>query len=337
MNELLVVTGVAMVLAVGIGANDETFAPVVGSKRLTINQSVIIGSSVVIVGALVLGKKVASTVGTKISKISFQQNEILIILFSVAILLILSSWKGLPISTTHAMVGSTITLAFISARSMTNVPATSDIIDLSVVYNILFAWVISPALGLIGSYYVMKGILLFKSKYIKGLDDVDNLESFFSIGLILAVIITGFSRGANDVSNAVAPLISSYVELASETGTDFYSILPLLLGGIFMSIGLILIGRNVLRTLGNDVVELSPTTAFSVQSSTALITFIAASIGLPISGTHVLVAAFVGTGFAAKSRINMKTVKKIVASALGTPFFAGFTTFIVWTIASRVI
>lgn len=337
MNDLIVITGVAMVLAIGIGANDETFAPVVGSKRLTINQSVIIGSVVIIAGALVLGKKVASTVGTKISKISFQQNEILVILISVAILLILSSWKGLPISTTHAMVGSTIALAFISAQSLTDSPAIVDVIETSVVYNILLAWVISPVLGLVGSYYVMKGILLFKSKYIKGLDDVDNLESFFSIGLIIAVIITGFSRGANDVSNAVAPIIISFAQLATDTGTDFYAKLPLLLGGVFMSIGLILIGRNVLRTLGNDVVELSPTTAFSVQSSTAIITFIAASIGLPISGTHVLVASFVGTGMAAKSKVNKKTVKKIVASALGTPFFSAFTTFIVWTIASRVI
>ncbi len=50
------------------------------------------------------------------------------------------------------------------------------------------------------------------------MDDVDRLESLFANGLIVAVVITAFSRGGNDVSNAVAPLIQSYFELATSEG-----------------------------------------------------------------------------------------------------------------------
>jgi len=162
------------------------------------------------------------------------------------------------------------------------------------------------------------------------LDDVDRLETYFSYGLIVAVIITSFSRGANDVSNAVAPIIQSYIEL--ERNGDIGSArIPLLLAGIFMGIGLISVGRRVLKTLGNDVVELSPTTAVSVQVSTALITFVAASLLIPISGTHVLVAAFVGTGMASGTKVNMDSVKRIAVSAVATPFAAALTTFLMWT------
>jgi PiT family inorganic phosphate transporter len=318
-----------MLLAIGIGANDETFAPLVGSKQMSINHAVIMGGVIVVFGAVILGFNVAKTVGTGIvdaEQIVFGVNDILVILFSVSIALILGSWKGLPLSTTHAMVGSTIATALIISGGDTSV------VILATVYKILLSWVVSPVIGFVGSFFVMKGILWVKKTYIKGLDDVDFLEISFSRILIIAVIVTAFSRGGNDVSNAVAPILPLYIEMATDQGVDIIKRIPLLLAGICMAIGLALIGRRVLATLGNDVVELSPTTALSVQVSTALVTFVAAASGVPISGTHVLVAAFIGTGIAAKSKINKSTVNKIAVSAVGTPFFSGLITLIVYTI-----
>jgi len=326
---IVTLTGVALILAIGIGANDETFAPLVGSKKLTINQAVIMGGVLLVLGAVTLGFNVASTVGTGIvndNKIIFDQNQILIILFSVSIALILGSWQGLPLSTTHSMVGAVVTTALLISGGDTSVIIGSTLI------RILLSWIISPILGFLGSYGVMKAILRFREHYIKGLDDVDFLETTFSRILIIAVVITAISRGGNDVSNAVAPILPLYIEMASNTGRTLLQRLPLFLAGICMAIGLVLIGRKVLATLGNDVVELSPTTALSVQVSTALITFTAAISGIPISGTHVLVASFIGTGIASQSKINTDTAKKIGLSAIGTPFFSGLITFIVFTL-----
>ncbi|MDH5401939.1 MAG: inorganic phosphate transporter [Candidatus Heimdallarchaeota archaeon] len=319
-DPLIFLTGVAMLLAIGIGANDETFAPLTGSKRLTVNQAVVMGGSIVIIGAVILGFKVAKTVGSGITSTIFDTNQILVILFSVSIALILGSWKGLPLSTTHAMVGATIALTIIIGKA--------DTVNVEVVYKILASWIISPVIGFVGSFLVMKGILRLKRWYIKGLDDVDRLETYFSYGLLIAVSVTAFSRGGNDVSNAVAPILPSYILLYGER--SLMARIPLFLGGICMAIGLIVIGRRVLKTLGNDIVELSPTTALSVQSSTAIVTFVAAFIGIPISGTHVLVSSFVGTGIAAKSNVNMNTVKKIAVSAVFTPIFSGIIVFTLW-------
>ncbi|MFV2014945.1 MAG: inorganic phosphate transporter [Candidatus Heimdallarchaeota archaeon] len=308
-------------MAIAIGANDETFAPVTGAKLLTVNKAVVLGAIVLTIGAVTIGFGVAKEVGTQLSEgESIELAEILTILFSVALLLIIGSSKGLPLSTTHTMVGSTIALALIKG----------DVINQAKILTIVASWFISPILGFVGSYYIMKLIIRFKRSYIKGLDDVDRLETYFSYGLIVAVIITSFSRGANDVSNAVAPIIQSYLEL-EKNGDIGSARIPLLLAGIFMGIGLISVGRRVLKTLGNDVVELSPTTAVSVQVSTALITFVAASLLIPISGTHVLVAAFVGTGMASGTKVNMDSVKRIAVSAVATPFAAALTTFLMWT------
>lgn len=321
-QELILLTGVSLLLAIAIGANDETFAPVTGAKLLSVNKAVFMGAVIIIIGAVTYGFGIAKEVGTELTGGSVNMAEILTILFSVAILLVLGSWKGLPLSTTHTMVGSTIALALILQNY--------ESIKVDKIVRIVISWFISPILGFLGSYGVMKIIMRIKNSYIKGLDDVDRMEILFSRGLIIAVIITSFSRGANDVSNAVAPLMGSYIQLATDQGNDLIERIPLFFAGIFMGIGLILIGRRVLRTLGNDVVELSPTTAVSVQISTALITFVAASVRIPISGTHVLVAAFVGTGMAYGSRVNMDSVKRIAISAVVTPFAAAITTALIW-------
>ena len=66
-DPLITLTGISMLLAIAIGANDETFAPVVGSKRLTVNQAVSIGGVIVIIGAVTIGYNVAKTVGNDIA------------------------------------------------------------------------------------------------------------------------------------------------------------------------------------------------------------------------------------------------------------------------------
>lgn len=322
-TNLMLLTGVSLILAIAIGANDETWAPATGAKLISINKAVIIGSGVLLIGAVTIGFGVAKEVGTGISEgrsIDDEMGQILTILFSVALLLILGSWKGLPLSTTHTMVGSTVALSLILGEAVNNAK----------IIKIVASWFVSPILGFIGSYYMMKLIMRIKKGYIKGLDDVDRLETYFSKGLIVAVIITSFSRGANDVSNAVAPIIQSYITLAADEDIQILERVPLFLAGIFMGIGLISIGRRVLKTLGNDVVELSPTTAVSVQVSTAFITFVAAALLIPISGTHVLVAAFVGTGKASGTNVNMDSVKRIAISAIATPFAAAATTVAMW-------
>ncbi|MHA2404555.1 MAG: inorganic phosphate transporter, partial [Candidatus Kariarchaeaceae archaeon] len=149
-QELLILTGVSLLLAIAIGANDETFAPATGAKLLSINRAVIIGAFVLTLGAVTVGYGVATEVGTGLSDADRDASEdlpkILTILISVALLLVLGSWKGLPLSTTHTMVGSTVALALI----------LDDPINEAKILKIVFSWFVSPILGFIGSYLTMK-------------------------------------------------------------------------------------------------------------------------------------------------------------------------------------
>lgn len=302
---------IAFVLAIGIGANDETFAPVVGARKLTPTQCVMIGSVLAILGALTLGNNVAGTVGTGISSITLSDTMIFSVLLGMAIVLILSSYLGLPISSTHAMVGSITGLAvyqaFIDSVQLFNY------VNIDKIYTIVLSWFLSPTIGFIGSFVIYRLISGISLKTTTGLNSVERNEIIAANLLLVFVIITALSRGGNDVANAVSPLMQTF-------STENLTSIPLLLGGLGMALGLILLARKILRTLGNEIVEMTPIKALSVQIATAIITFTGAFVGIPLSGTHILVSSIVGVAYSSKSRVNNKLILKIGGSAVGTPF-----------------
>ena len=303
---------IAFVLAIGIGANDETFAPVVGARKLSPTQCVMIGSVLAILGALTLGNNVAGTIGTGISSITLSDTMIFSVLLGMAIVLILSSYLGLPISSTHAMVGSITGLAVYQAIIDGN--GLFNYVNMDKIYTIVLSWFLSPTIGFIGSFFIYKAISGISLKTTTGLDSVERNETIAANLLLVFVIITALSRGGNDVANAVSPLMQTF-------SAGSLTSVPLLLGGMGMAIGLILLARKILRTLGNEIVEMTPIKALSVQIATAGITFTGAFAGIPLSGTHILVSSIIGVAYSSKSRTNNKLILKIGGSAVGTPFF----------------
>jgi PiT family inorganic phosphate transporter len=80
--------------------------------------------------------------------------------------------------------------------------------------------------------------------------------------------------------------------------------LLLLITGVSLAGGLLVLGRGVIKNVGR-ITELYPSTAFAAQIPTAAILFLGTALGIPLSGSHMLVASFVGL-----SKANHTPVKK---------------------------
>ena len=93
---LIVFLIISVIISFGIGANDETMAPLYGSRILNMKQILILAGIFAITGAIFLGEGVAKSVGDKILLLDFDSPDIsqsavvMTILISTAILLILS-------------------------------------------------------------------------------------------------------------------------------------------------------------------------------------------------------------------------------------------------------
>ena len=118
-NQLLLILaiGFGFLMAFGIGANDvaNAMGTSVGSKALTIKQAILIAMVFEFLGAYLAGGEVTSTIRKGIIDVDLfaQTPELLVFgmtasLLAAGIWLIVASYLGWPVSTTHSIVGAII-------------------------------------------------------------------------------------------------------------------------------------------------------------------------------------------------------------------------------------
>ena len=307
-----------LALAFGIGANDETMATLVGSRAVKIKLAVILGGVLVFVGVLFLSASVGKTVGKSLlgPDVEYTVSMMLAILISTTVWLIVASKTGAPISTTHSVVGSVFGIAIIWALKYQE--NFIDALNWTKMGSVVLGWVISPILGYFGAYLFELGTKKFIHSRKIGLDTLEGIEMKFVYILIAAVCWTQISRGGNDSANALG-IMYGLIESGSIAEGDTFLINSLVaLTGLMLTFGLVIVGRNVIKNVGNNLIEMRPSDAFSIQISTSVVIFIATLLGLPVSGSHILIFAVLGAGRVKGETPDKKTFRKMVVSWLIT-------------------
>jgi len=292
---------IAFYVSWSIGSNDETMAPLAGIGFIDILKITIFGGVSALLGAVLLGQKVEHTMGQEILVGSVSSLEALVIVFSIASWITISSWRGWPISTTHSAVGSAVGIGIIK-WGVKGVAWTR-------VLSIMGAWIASPLIGMVFSFLVSKTLMKFIRSRVKGLINYVEAARISAYVLFISGIIMSFVRGANDIGNATA-----FVNIQSGYN-------PVLIRGIIgvgMTFGLILFGRRVLKSVGVELVELTPYRGLLAQLSATLILFGGTWLGFPLSSSHVLVGSVVGVGFAENTWINFEKLFNIFIIWIGT-------------------
>lgn len=130
-----------------------------------------------------------------------------------------------------------------------------------------------------------------------GKEELKTMKIFSSIQIFTACF-AGFAHGANDVSNAIAPLTSliliyKTMDVRQEEETPIY----VLLFGVFaICVGLVALGHKVIRTVGIRMSHINPASGFTIEFGAAVTALVASKIGVPISTTHSLVGSVVAVG-----------------------------------------
>ena len=132
----------------GIGANDlaNAMGTSVGAGAVTIRQAICIAIIFEFAGAVLAGGHVTSTIRKGIIDPTSITNspEILVYgmlaaLLAAAFWLMIASWKGWPVSTTHAIIGALIGFAIVGI--------SPDAVKWPKVGSVVASWLISPAIG----------------------------------------------------------------------------------------------------------------------------------------------------------------------------------------------
>ena len=146
-------SAIAFYMAWSIGANDvaNSMATAVGAKAITFKQAVLIAGVLNLIGAVFVGSHVTDTVRKGIVDVTGIEPHILLLgfvssLLAAAIWVTVSTWKEMPISTTHSIIGALMGFGLIAG-------GTSSIIW-EKVGAVAASWVISPISGCILAFIV---------------------------------------------------------------------------------------------------------------------------------------------------------------------------------------
>ena len=159
MNPWLVFTIiVGFWMAWNIGANDvaNSMGTAVGARAITPKQAAIIAGTMNFLGAYFFGKSVADTIRKGILNVNMIHDPMVIVYGSLSALLAASIWlifatyNGLPVSTTHSIIGGIVGYGLVYAGS--------GIVDWWKLGQVVLSWILSPIFGAIVAFFVFKAI-----------------------------------------------------------------------------------------------------------------------------------------------------------------------------------
>ena len=144
-----------------------------------------------------------------------------------------------------------------------------------------------------------------------------------------------FSHSANDVANAMGPFSAIYTiyqvgDVRKNSVMDENAYWILALGGVGISIGLLLYGYKIIHAIGTKLCKITPSRGVAIELSSAIVIITGSRLKIPLSTTHCQVGATVGVGMLENikncSGINCKVFLKTAVGWVITCIIVGSTT-----------
>jgi PiT family inorganic phosphate transporter len=150
-----------------------------------------------------------------------------------------------------------------------------------------------------------------------------------SLLVIGAACYVSFSLGANDVGNAIGPLLNRFPD---------HGIYLALLGGLSMAIGALTFGHRVTDTVGKSITPLDLGGAFAAQASAAVGVHLFSMLGIPVSTSQAVVGAVIGVGLTKGARaVSGKKIVEIVTGWVLAPACAALFSYLIYRSFSAII
>ena len=282
----LAVVVVALLYDFSNGLNDaaNAIATVISTRVLSPISAIGMAAFFNFAGAM-LGLEVARTVGKGIvSPEQLTQYTVIAGALAGALWVFLATRYGLPLSVTHSLIGGLIGAGVATAGF--------DAILWPKLTSVLLSIVFAPILGFVGGFVLRTALAWIFRK-----STPYRVQSIFGRLQILSAALMAFSHGRNDAQNARGLIMLGLVVYSGQM-SYWYSppwwiyILPALV----MMTGTAWGGWRVIRTLGVRVTKLRPVDGFSAETSAALVIEGASMLGIPVSTTHCITGAIMGTG-----------------------------------------
>ena len=303
MTELIPVAA-CLLIAFGIGSNDTSNALgiCIGCGVIKLRRALLLFGCFVLIGILVQGQKVMKTVGKDLVEVNL--SIIGISLSVAALLIIISNWKKLPISTHQVIIGSLVGSGVASGAA----------VNFTAILEIIVSWIISPLVAFFSALFLYKAMEKTISKL-----SLFRIERILRSLLILSGILIAYNTGANELATILGPVIhSGLIEQMRAS----------LIGSLFVFLGAVILSHRVIETIGKGITTLDPYSGFAAQFGAGMCVMFFTFLGMPISTTYCIIGGISGVGMSKGMKtVKLDLIKKIMANWILSPSLAFIISF----------
>jgi len=284
---LIAIIALALIFDFSNGFHDaaNAIATVVSTKVLRPVTAVIYGGILNFAGAM-MGTEVAATIGKGLVDAStITLTTVLFTVIGAIVWNLFTWWRGLPTSSSHAMIGS-----LLGATAFSQAGGFSHVTWHAVWGKVVVPMVTSPLLGLVFGLLFMTALtwLIYRLP-------LPRIHRLFGKLQIISAGFMAVSHGLNDAQKSMG--IIALALLLAHPGQEFT--VPLWVKAscaIAMGLGTLSGGWRIIRTLGSKMIKLSPAQGFAAETTAAAIIAGASHFGIPVSTTHVITSSIMGVG-----------------------------------------
>jgi len=276
-----------------------SIATIVSTKVLTPFQAVLWAAFFNFLAYAIFELKIADTIAKVVDTNAITLHVILAGIIAAILWNLLTWYLGIPSSSSHTLVGGFAGAAI--AHAGWGVVHSEKIIKIAA---FIF---LAPILGMILSYFIS---VLLLNLLRKGNPHI--LDKYFKQLQLLSSALFSLGHGGNDaqkVMGIIAATLMVYFHGVEPAAIPDWAQITLVDGKIHaiphwvvfgcytaIGIGTLSGGWRIVKTMGTKITKLTPFEGVAAETAGALLLFGTDSFGIPVSTTHTITGAIMGTG-----------------------------------------
>jgi inorganic phosphate transporter, PiT family len=277
-------------------------ATVVSTRVLSPLAAVGMAASLNLLGVLITGTAVASTIGKDIVK-----PDVISLSVVAAAMLTIVIWStvawyfGIPTSESHELIAGLTGAGLAAAGPSVLLWAGWQKVLLGLVFSTFIGFTLSVTVMTL-LYWILRRVHL------------GTIRNNFSKLQIGSAALMAFSHGSNDGQKFMGVFALSLV-LGGVTNEFHIPVWIMLLCGGVMATGTAFGGWRIIRTMGVKLTKLEPVSGFAAETSAAAAILAASHFGIPLSTTHTITSSIMGVGATRRiSAVRWSVAGSIVAA-----------------------
>lgn len=308
----------------GFHDSANAIATSVATQALRPRTAVLMAAAMNFAGAFA-GTAVAKTIGAGLVDVETTTEAVVIAALIGAIVWnLLTWWFAIPSSSSHALIGGLLGATVVAAGlGALNVDG--------IVNKVIIPMFSSPLIGFILGLLLMVLLarLFFRAPRRPA-------SRFFRKAQVFSAGFMAFAHGSNDAQKTMG-IITLALFAAGVITDDTVPVWVIVIAASAMSLGTAAGGWRIMKTMGQRVVELEPVHGFAAETTAGLVLIATASMGMPVSTTHVISSAITGVGTSRGTRrVRWGVARTIVTAWFITIPAAGLVGAAAWLLLSTL-